>query len=260
MTLTKPQPLGRSTSSLFFLCIFPLPLPLALTVSLVVCLGNSVFLNETSLHADMASRDPRSASRPPQYGHAYPYNDPPVAISPAPPPHPPLPPPVPAAHYPGPPVLANHMLGHPYLQGPWMGANAVPPVFAAPGPGLTLQMGPYSHLMSPMPPPGAGLHFSQPPPASPGVSQYSDALRQPTAASALTTSSKEPQVNPGDARNRPVPTSLQLAGPRNPTVRDIDSVAQPSEMPIGSLVHRMSPPKWGVVKIANVSLLFPFGG
>lgn len=201
----------------------------------------------------MALRNRHSAFRPPQYGHAYPYNDPPVAISPAPPPYPPLPPPLPAVHYPGPPVLTNPMLGHPYIQGPWMGANVIPPVFGAPAPALAPQMSSYVHGMPPLPLPAAGLPISQPSGVSPGVSQYPDAPMHPTAVSTFTTSSNVPQANQGEARNRPVPTALRLTGPRNPTVRDIDSVAQPSEMPIGSVVHRMSPPKRGVVKIANVS-------
>lgn len=38
----------------------------------------------------------------------------------------------------------------------------------------------------------------------------------------------------------------------------IDTVALPSEMPIGSLVHFQGPPKHGVVKIANVSYFYYF--
>lgn len=36
-------------------------------------------------------------------------------------------------------------------------------------------------------------------------------------------------------------------------VKPLDKVAQPSEMPIGSLAHLQSPPTWGVVKVSNVS-------
>lgn len=36
-------------------------------------------------------------------------------------------------------------------------------------------------------------------------------------------------------------------------VKPLDRVAQPSEMPIGSLAHLQSPPTWGVVKVSNVS-------
>lgn len=38
-----------------------------------------------------------------------------------------------------------------------------------------------------------------------------------------------------------------------PVVKDIDDVALPSEIPIGSDVHLRSPPGYGVIKIANVS-------
>lgn len=34
--------------------------------------------------------------------------------------------------------------------------------------------------------------------------------------------------------------------------KSMDTVALPSEMPIGSLVHLQPPPKWGVLKISNV--------
>lgn len=46
------------------------------------------------------------------------------------------------------------------------------------------------------------------------------------------------------------PRALPIV-PSNAT--SIDTVALPSEMPIGSLVHFLSPPKYGVVRIANVS-------
>jgi hypothetical protein len=35
--------------------------------------------------------------------------------------------------------------------------------------------------------------------------------------------------------------------------KSFDTVALPTEMPIGSRVHKRMPPQWGVVKIANVS-------
>lgn len=49
------------------------------------------------------------------------------------------------------------------------------------------------------------------------------------------------------------PSHLRIPMRVPEVVKPLDQVAQPSEMPIGSLTHFQSPPTWGVVKVSNVS-------
>ncbi|KAI9933840.1 hypothetical protein MW887_004912 [Aspergillus wentii] len=81
------------------------------------------------------------------------------------------------------------------------------------------------------------------------IPQFTAHFKQPEILSPLTRGAADSQFD----QLLKIESQNQLDGPRAPGVtKSIDKVALPSEMPIGSLVHLQCPPKWGVIKIANI--------
>lgn len=105
--------------------------------------------------------------------------------------------------------------------------------------------------------PNGRVHFLENPPA------FAPGPFVPVESTASQTTSP-PKQRPGrltsdhlrrlELENRNGGSQKLASRPQDIITKSVDEVALPSEMPIGSLVHLQTPPKWGVLKISNVSL------
>ncbi|KAJ9210901.1 hypothetical protein DTO166G4_7487 [Paecilomyces variotii] len=198
----------------------------------------------------------------------------PAAAAPAPAPVPPPPPPprapqlpsygnplphsipqnlyaVPTHHY----MPPNHMAPYGYIQGPW-GMNLHPTangtlcVPSAVGP-VPMNQQFHASLMP------ASLHLSHPtrPASSPQPNIY-NTLESPASFISSVAPSQQTQVLQAIEQTQAPELPYQnLTVIAPPSAASVDTVAFPTEMPIGSLVHFQGPPTAGVMKIGNI----PYG-